>query len=89
MAGVPLRVYVEAHPNARIERVELVGDSVRVWVRARAVEGQANEAIEQVIARALGLRPRQVRIIRGATSRHKTVEVDIAELDELRKRLSG
>ena len=83
-----LRLTVEAHPNATVERVELVDERLRVWVRARAVDGQANEAIENAMAQALALRARQVRIVRGARSRQKTVEVDLADLDELRKRLA-
>jgi uncharacterized protein YggU (UPF0235/DUF167 family) len=83
-----LRLTVEAHPNATLERVELVDERLRVWVRARAVDGQANEAIEYAMAQALGLRARQVRIVRGARSRQKVVEVDLADLDELRNRLA-
>ena len=83
-----MRLSLEAHPNARVERVELVDDQLRVWVRARPVEGQANAAIEQALANALGLRPRQVHLVSGATSRHKQVEVDLADLDDLRARLS-
>lgn len=85
----PLRIAVEAQPNARLERVELWDTTLRVWVRARPAGGQANLAIEQAIANALGLRRRQVRIIAGATSKHKLVDVDIADFEALRALLSG
>ena len=83
----PLRLTVEAHASARTERVLFADNVLRVWVRARAIEGQANTAIEQAIAEALGLRNRGVRLVSGARSRHKTVEVDIASLEELQDRL--
>jgi uncharacterized protein YggU (UPF0235/DUF167 family) len=44
-------------------------------VRARPVEGAATAAAEGALAQALGLRRRQVRVIRGATSRDKLVEI--------------
>ena len=48
---------------------------LEVRVRARPVDGAATAATERVLADALGLRPRQVRVVRGATSRTKLVEV--------------
>jgi uncharacterized protein YggU (UPF0235/DUF167 family) len=83
-----LRVIVRAHPGARRERVELLPDgSLDVWVQARAVEGQANAAIERAVASALGLRPRQVGLIAGHTSRHKVAQVDLATPEDLHARL--
>ena len=78
---------VEAHANARGDRVELADGVLRVWVRPPAVDGRANAAMERVVAEALSLRPRQVRIVRGSTSRHKVVELDVTDLDEVRRRL--
>jgi uncharacterized protein YggU (UPF0235/DUF167 family) len=88
MIGAMMRLTVIAHPAARHERVEIVDDTtLAVWVRARPVEGQANTAIEQAIASALGLRPRQVQIARGATGRRKIVEVDLPSIEVIRARL--
>ena len=80
---------MEAHPNARLDRLELANETLRVWVRARALEGQANAAIEQAIASALGLRQREVRLVSGTRSRHKVVELDLATLDDVRSRLAN
>jgi uncharacterized protein YggU (UPF0235/DUF167 family) len=55
-----------------------------VRVRAAPVEGEANAALEQVLAKALGVRRSAVRIVRGGQSRLKVVEVeglDQARLD--------
>jgi uncharacterized protein YggU (UPF0235/DUF167 family) len=82
-----MRIAVIARPHARRERVELTDDTLSVWVRARPVAGQANAAIEEAIARALGLRSSQVRLVAGTTSRHKLAEIDVADLADLRARL--
>lgn len=46
-----------------------------VTVTARAVDGAATAAAEAALAAALGVRPRQVRVVRGHTSREKLVEI--------------
>jgi uncharacterized protein len=58
-----------------------------VWIRPRPVEGQANAAIEHAIATALGLKPRQVAIVGGATSKRKIVDVDLPGAPALHQRL--
>jgi uncharacterized protein YggU (UPF0235/DUF167 family) len=83
-----LRLAVVAHPGARVERVRAVDDeTLEVWVRARPVEGQANAAIQRAIAWALGLKPRQVEIVGGATGRRKIVDVDVPGREALQERL--
>jgi uncharacterized protein YggU (UPF0235/DUF167 family) len=82
------RALVVAHPGARRERVEvLADDSLGVWVLARPVEGQANEAIERALAAALRLRRNQVRVTSGHRSRRKIVEIDLPDVPALRERL--
>ena len=46
-----------------------------VWVRQRAVDGQATEAALAALADALGLRRRSVRLTAGARARVKIVEI--------------
>ena len=47
-----------------------------VSVTARAVDGAATAAVSDAVARAFGLRPRQVRVVAGERSRTKVVELD-------------
>ena len=49
---------------------------VKVRVRAIADGGAANKAVTELLARALRVPKASVRILSGATSRHKQVAVD-------------
>jgi uncharacterized protein (TIGR00251 family) len=48
---------------------------LRVRVRAIASEGEANAALTKLVARTLGVAPRDVTLIAGATARLKRVKV--------------
>ncbi|MCL2090911.1 MAG: DUF167 domain-containing protein [Micrococcales bacterium] len=64
-------------------------DRLVVAVTARAVDGAATEAALVALADALGVRRRHVRLVSGATSRDKLVEVDDVAADDLAARLSA
>ena len=53
----------------------LVGDRLRVAVSAPPVDGQANDAVIEELARAFGVRRAAVTIVRGQTGRRKTVRI--------------
>lgn len=46
-----------------------------VKVGARAVDGAATDAVLKAVAEALGVRPYEVTLVSGATSRTKVLEV--------------
>jgi uncharacterized protein len=79
----PFRAAIRVRPAARQDAVGGRAATSRpddapaleVRVRARPIDGAATTAAERVLAGALGLRPRQVRVVRGATSRDKLVEI--------------
>jgi uncharacterized protein (TIGR00251 family) len=67
------------HVQPRASRNEIVGEhdgALRVRLAAPPVEGAANEALIELLAKALRVAKRDVRIVTGAASRRKVVEVD-------------
>ncbi|WP_198653219.1 DUF167 domain-containing protein [Actinocorallia populi] len=72
-----IRVAIRVGPGASRTKVGgSRGDALVVRVAARAVEGRATEAALEAVAEALGVRRRDVRLLSGATSRDKLIEVD-------------
>ena len=61
-----------------IDRVEQLADGrsvLKVRVRAAPSEGEANDALIRLIAKALGVPPRDVTLVAGATARLKRLVV--------------
>jgi uncharacterized protein YggU (UPF0235/DUF167 family) len=73
-----MRIQVRAHPGASRERAEWRAGTLHVWVTARAVEGQANRALVQAVARALDVRASAVTLVAGERGRDKVFEVENA-----------
>lgn len=60
-----------------------------IRVTAAPVDGQANAAVETLLAAALGVRSSAVQIVRGATGRDKYVRVDGIAIGDVVRRLGG
>jgi uncharacterized protein len=61
--------------------------AVVIRVTAPPVDGKANDALCRLIAKRAGVAPSRVRVIRGQTSREKTVSVEGVETAQLRAAL--
>jgi uncharacterized protein YggU (UPF0235/DUF167 family) len=91
-----MRVAVRVRPGASRTRVGgSYGDDARlvVAVSARAVDGKATKATLDAVADALGIRPRAVTLVSGATARDKVLEIDATAADltdaEISRRLKS
>ncbi len=73
--GFTLEVYVQ--PGGSLTAVGGTFDGLLVVkVSSRPVEGAATEHVRQALADAFDLRPRQVALVRGATSRRKVFALE-------------
>ena len=85
-----VRFAVRVQPRASRSGVEGVhGEALKVRLTAPPVDGAANEALLALLADALAVRPRAVRIVSGAASRTKLIEVDGVAAERVRRLASG
>jgi uncharacterized protein YggU (UPF0235/DUF167 family) len=78
-----MRVSVRVKPGASKTKVGgQYGESAAgqdailiVFVAQRAVDGAATKGVMKAVAKAFGLRPADVELVRGATSRTKVLEL--------------
>ena len=87
MAAMTARIRVRITPRAGRDAIAgWRGDMLLVRVAAPPVEGEANAALERLLARALGLPKSAVHVVAGAKGREKTVAIEgLAEGEVLRR----
>lgn len=75
---VPAGVQIEVVVQPRASRTRIVGEHggrLKVALAAPPVGGEANRALVELFAAALGVRRAEVAIVRGGSGRRKTVRV--------------
>lgn len=71
-----IRLSLKVISNAsKDEVVGLIGDSLKVKVRAQPEKGKANKAVIQLLCTALDAPKNSIVVVSGATSSNKIVEV--------------
>jgi uncharacterized protein len=70
--GVQLAVKLQPRA-AKTEIREAMGDELKICVTAPPVDAAANEALLRLLAERLGCPRGAVQLVRGQTSRHKTI----------------
>lgn len=76
LADAEGRLALRVTPGARSQAVELGEGRLLVKVRTKPQDGAANEAVLAMLADALGVAASRLRLLRGATSRDKVVQLD-------------
>ncbi len=79
-----MRISIRVRPGASRTHVGGSYDgALVVAVSQRAVDGKATEAALAAVAKAFGVRKRDVTLVSGATSRNKIVDVAASAPDRL------
>ena len=77
-------VRIKVNPrSSRNEITDLESDPVRVKLTAPPVEGEANRALIQFVARSVRVPKSDVEIVSGEKSRHKTIRIRGRKLSEV------
>ncbi|MDH5298552.1 MAG: DUF167 domain-containing protein, partial [Desulfobulbaceae bacterium] len=85
-----LSLAVHVQPKASKERVAgLHGGAVKLCITAPPVEGKANEAVVELVARLFHLSKSKVTLLSGLQSRSKRLRLEGLSLDRARQILTA
>ncbi len=79
---------IKVHPRAHRDAITgEVGDALKISLTSPPVDGRANEACIEFLAKVLNVSRSSVTIAAGESSRNKVIRVSGLSAEELRKRL--
>ncbi len=84
------RIAVQVSPNAKkTEIIASDGEALRIKLQAQPIDGKANEALVQFIAKKLRTPKRNVTITHGLSAKRKLLEIGLPDVpeEELEKQL--
>ena len=72
-----MRIFVKAKPGAFKNKIEKTDETnFTVSVTEPPIQGRANRAIVELLAEYFGLTKNSIRIVSGATSKNKIIEIN-------------
>lgn len=80
--AIEIQIYVQ--PGAsKSELVGRHGEAIKVRIQAPPIEGRANEAVVEFLAKEFGVAKSAVEIVRGQSSRAKRVRINGLTLEQV------
>ena len=70
-----MRIEVRVIPNAKKERIQNLGDKLKIYLTVPALEGKANKRLIEVLADYYNTKKYNIQILRGKESREKIIEI--------------
>ena len=71
-----ITINVKVQPRSSRKGIDgVIGDILKVRLTSAPVDGAANEQLIEILSEELNIKKSSVRIIRGMSSRHKTIEI--------------
>lgn len=85
------RIAVQVSPNAKKSEIaSSEGEALRIRLQAQPIDGKANEALIQFIAKKLRIPRKNITITHGLSSKRKLLEIalsGVVSLEEIEKQL--
>ena len=85
--GVTIQILVQPKAS-KSELVGIHGNAYKIRIQAPPVDGAANEAVIEFFSQLLKTAKKNIQIIRGETSRQKTVLVQNVEMNFIIKTIN-
>lgn len=72
-----MKINIKVVPNSKVEQIQksLEENTLKIWVKGKPVEGEANRAVIKLLAKHFGVPQNHVKIASGLKNRSKIIEI--------------
>ncbi|HZO74668.1 MAG TPA: DUF167 domain-containing protein [Ktedonobacteraceae bacterium] len=82
-----MRINVRVIPRSSKSALEWERGAIKARLKAPPIDGAANKALIELLAERLTIPRRAITIVRGTTSRQKTVEIEGVTVEEVEQKI--
>lgn len=79
------KISVKVIPKSGRSELKFEGNSLKVWLKSAPTEGKANEELVRILADKLDISRSEIEILRGFSSKNKSVDILGLTLEEIKK----
>lgn len=81
-----MQLKVKVKPGSRTDETSREpGGLFKIKIKAPAVEGKANKYLVEYLSKVLGIPKSKIALVKGETTQFKTLEIDAAEKEVMKK----
>ena len=70
-----MQLRIQVKPNKLVTRVAATDEGLLIELKSKPIKGAANTELIKILSDHFKIPKTHIRIIRGANSRHKTIEI--------------
>ena len=72
-----IKFRIKVNAGSRLDSIDFCEDSVRIKVKAPAVDGKANKAIIEYLSEITDVQKSKIKILNGEKSSQKTISIEL------------
>jgi uncharacterized protein (TIGR00251 family) len=79
---------VKVIPKSGRSELKFEGEVLKAWLKSAPEAGEANDELVRILAKKFDIARLQIAIVRGKSTRNKTVDITGISLEEMKKTLA-
>ncbi len=81
-------ISIKVIPKSGRSELKFEGNVLKVWLKSAPEDGKANDELVRILAKTFALARSETKIVRGKSTKNKTVDITGITVEEMKKTLA-